>query len=176
MIKLFVEWKRETPRDNIHSNIPDHSLMSRQLLDNHPSKKVVDDDLSCSILGRSFCRKSPNSSGENVFLSVSSVALRMRPQNNSMKMILQVLGGPHSHLLQSSSFPLKATKASILVSSLLGAALGSALSVLTPQAPPSGVAMMKKNEEKSHSRLTWMGTNLVKLHSSLVAPSPLNHH
>ena len=81
-----------------------------------------------------------------------------------MKMILQVLGGPLSHLLQSSSFPLMATKASILESSLLGGALGSALTPLSPPAPPSGVAgvaMMRKREEKSHIRLAWMGTNLV---------------
>ena len=84
-----------------------------------------------------------------------------------MKMILQVLGGPLSHLLQSSSFPLMATKASILESSLLGGALGSALTPLSPPAPPSGVAgvagvaMMRKREEKSHIRLAWMVTNLV---------------
>ena len=78
-----------------------------------------------------------------------------------MKTISQVLGGPLSHLLQSSSFPLMATKASILESSLLGGGLGSALTPLSPPAPPSGVAMMRKNEEKSHSRLAWMGTNLV---------------
>ena len=78
-------------------------------------------------------------------------------------MILQVLGGPLSHLLQSSSFPLMATKASILESSLLGGALGSALTPLSPPAPPSGVAgvaMMRKREEKSHIRLAWMVTNL----------------
>ena len=79
-------------------------------------------------------------------------------------MILQVLGGPLSHLLQSSSFPLMATKASILESSLLGGALGSALTPLSPPAPPSGVAgvaMMRKREGKSHIRLAWMVTNLV---------------
>ena len=66
-----------------------------------------------------------------------------------MKTILQVLGGPLSHLLQSSSFHLMATKASILESSLLGGAVSSALTPLSPPAPPS------------HSRLAWMGTNLV---------------
>ena len=75
LIKWFVDWKRETSRDNNrwniprsscgaiekretnkfsikrHWTIPNHSLMSRQLLYNHPSKKVVDDDdLSCSSL------------------------------------------------------------------------------------------------------------------------------
>ena len=45
--------KRETnkvnqeTRDNDHWPIPDHSLMSRQLFDNHPGKKVVDDHPPC---------------------------------------------------------------------------------------------------------------------------------
>ena len=68
-----------------------------------------------------------------------------------MKTISQVLGGPLSHLLQSSSFPLMATKASILESSILGGALGSALTPLLPQAPPSGVAM------KGSCRAGWLG-------------------
>ena len=45
--------KRETnkvnqeTRDNDHWPIPDHSLMSRQLLDNHPGEKIVDDHPAC---------------------------------------------------------------------------------------------------------------------------------